>query len=118
DKTWFDMAGDFHIDSLHVIEKYRLVDRDTIQYEATIEDAKTFTKPWTIRMPLHRHRDRDRILEYHCQAEAEEANGAFARDARTWYPGTNDPVVPFAAASSPRAAPRQAPAAAGTISRT
>jgi hypothetical protein len=29
----------------------------------------------------------DRILEYQCQAEAEEASGAFERDPRTWFPG-------------------------------
>src|SRR5580698_785671 len=33
DKTWFDMAGDFHSDALHVVERYRMTDRDTIQYE-------------------------------------------------------------------------------------
>ena len=38
-------------------------------------------------MPLYRHKDRDRILEYQCQAEVEEANGAFEPDPRTWYPG-------------------------------
>ena len=48
DKTWFDMAGDFHSDALHVVERYRMTDADTIQYEATIEDSKVFTKPWTI----------------------------------------------------------------------
>ena len=31
--------------------------------------------------------DMDRILEYQCQAEAEEYSGAFERDNRTWYPG-------------------------------
>ena len=45
DKTWFDMAGDFHSDALHVVERYRMTDHDTIQYEATIEDPKVFTKP-------------------------------------------------------------------------
>src|SRR5678816_4271250 len=38
-------------------------------------------------MPLHRQTDADRIFEYQCQAEAEEANGAFEPDAKTWYPG-------------------------------
>ena len=37
-------------------------------------------------MPLYRHKDMDRVLEYQCQAEAEEANGAFERDPKTWYP--------------------------------
>jgi hypothetical protein len=45
DKTWFDMAGDSHSDALHVVERYRMTGPDTIQYEATIEDAKVFTKP-------------------------------------------------------------------------
>ena len=27
DKTWFDMAGDFHSDALHVVERYRMTDR-------------------------------------------------------------------------------------------
>ncbi len=39
-------------------------------------------------MPLYRHLDMTRILEYECQAEAEEANGAFPREPRTWFPGT------------------------------
>ena len=39
-----------------------------------------FTRPWKISMPIHRHKDMDRILEYQCQAEVEEANGAFARE--------------------------------------
>jgi hypothetical protein len=85
DKTWFDAAGNFHSAALHVTERYNLLDADTIQYEATIEDSSIFTRPWTISMPLHRQ-DRPRILEYQCQAELEEANGAFERDERTWYP--------------------------------
>jgi hypothetical protein len=87
DKTWFDMAGNHHSDALHLVERYTLVDRDTLQYEVTVEDPKTFTRPWKMRMPLYRHKDMDRIFEYQCQAEVEEANGAFEREPRTWYPG-------------------------------
>jgi hypothetical protein len=86
DKTWFDMAGNFHSDALHLVERYTMLDADTIQYEVTIEDSKVFTKPWKISMPLYRQKNMDRILEYQCQAEAEEANGEFERDKRTWYP--------------------------------
>jgi hypothetical protein len=85
DKTWFDMAGNFHSDALHLVERYTLTDADTIRYEVTIEDAKVFTRPWTIVMPLSRQKGIDRVLEYQCQAEAEEASGAFPRDPRTWY---------------------------------
>lgn len=86
DRTWFDMAGNFHSDALKVVERYTLRDADTLEYEATMDDPKTFTRPWRIRMPLYRHKDMDRVLEYQCQAEAEEASGAFERDPRTWYP--------------------------------
>ena len=104
DKTWFDMAGDFHSDALHVVERYRMTDADTIEYEATIDDSKVFTKPWTIRLPLHRRTDRDRLFEYACQAEAEEANGAFTREARTWYPGSGTaPAAITSAAQHPSA---------------
>jgi len=100
DKTWFDMAGDFHSDALHVVERYRMTDSNTIQYEATIEDSKVFTKPWTIQIPLRRRTDRDRLFEYVCQAEAEEASGAFTREQRTWYPGEG--AQPAAMAEAPR----------------
>lgn len=93
DQTWFDMAGDFHSDALHVVERYHMTSPDTIDYEATIEDSKVFTKPWTIHVALHRRTDRDRLFEYVCQAEVEEANGAFERENRTWYPGDGTPAA-------------------------
>ncbi len=85
DRTWFDMAGNFHSEALKLVERYTLLDADTLRYEVTIEDPKVFSRPWRISMPLHRHKDMDRLLEYQCQAEAEEASGAFEREPRTWY---------------------------------
>ena len=86
DKTWFDMSGNFHSADLKVTERFSLLDANTMQYEAQIEDPKVFTRPWTIRMPVHRHSDMQRVLEYHCNAEASEASGAFHREPRTWFP--------------------------------
>jgi len=108
DETWFDMAGDFHSDALHVVERFRLTEPDTIQYEATIEDPKVFTKPWTISMPLRRRMGRDRLFEYNCQAEAEEVSGLFTREERTWYPGDGTAPPPMATAVS-RPPPKVAP---------
>jgi hypothetical protein len=85
-ETWFDAAGNFHSDAMRMTERYTLVDADTIDYEATIEDPEVFTRPWTMRMQLHRQTGMDRILEYQCQAEKSEANGDFERDIRAWYP--------------------------------
>ena len=114
DRTWFDMAGNFHSDALRVVERYTMLDANTIQYHATIEDPKVFTRPWTITMPFHRHTDRARVLEYNCQAEKEEANGDFEREQRTWYMPGQAPVAALAAAARPSTArPANAPDLSG-----
>ena len=69
DRTWFDRAGNFHSDELHVVERYTLTDADHISYQARIEDPKVFTKPWTLSMILYRHKERDfQLLDYECYA--------------------------------------------------
>ena len=73
DSTWFDRAGDFHSDSLHVVERYTPVSADTIQYEATIDDPKTFSRPWKISMPLYRHLEKNlQLMEFKCVEMTEE----------------------------------------------
>jgi hypothetical protein len=65
--TWFDRAGNFHSDALHVVERYTPITPFHLLYEATIEDSNVFTRPWTIRMPLYRRLEADkRVLEYRC----------------------------------------------------
>ena len=54
DQTWLDQAGNFHSDQLHVVERYTMLNAKTISYEARLEDPKTYTKPWTIRLQLYR----------------------------------------------------------------
>jgi hypothetical protein len=67
DLTWLDRAGNFHSDELHVIERYTLLDADHIQYQATIEDPKVFTRPWNIELVLYRHKEKGfQLLEYEC----------------------------------------------------
>lgn len=69
DRTWFDRAGNFHSDELHVVERYTLTDADHINYQARIEDPKVFTKPWNISMILYRHKEKDfQLLDYECYA--------------------------------------------------
>jgi hypothetical protein len=73
DRTWFDRAGNFHSDKLHVVERFTRTSRDHLQYEATIEDPKVFTRPWKISMPLYRRLEKDaELLEYECYAYLEE----------------------------------------------
>ena len=73
DQTWFDRAGNFHSNALHVVERYTLRNRNVIDYEATIEDPNVFTRPWTIRLPLYRRLDENaQLLEFKCVEFAEE----------------------------------------------
>jgi hypothetical protein len=77
DQTWFDRAGNFHSNALHLVERYTLTDMDHIDYEVTIEDPKVFTRPWKMRMVLYRRKEPNvQLLEYECfvyNAEDEEA---------------------------------------------
>jgi hypothetical protein len=76
DRTWFDRAGNFHSDELHVVERYTRTSPDHIQYEATIEDPKVFSRPWKMSMPLYRRQEKNfRLLEYECYAYTEEEAG-------------------------------------------
>jgi hypothetical protein len=72
-QSWFDRAGNFSSDGLHVVERYTLLDANTLNYEATIEDPKVFSRAWKISLPLYRHRETNaRLLEFKCVEFAEE----------------------------------------------
>jgi len=68
-------------ESLHVVERFTPIDANTIDYEATIDDPKMFTRPWTVSVPLHRD-PTYRIYEYACH-EGNYAIGNILRDSRT-----------------------------------
>ena len=73
DLSWFDRAGNFHSDQLHVVERITAIDADHLNYEATIEDPQVFTRPWKISMPLYRRVEKTaRIMEFKCVEFAEE----------------------------------------------
>jgi hypothetical protein len=73
DQTWFDRAGNYHSDALHVVERYRRTSPDLISYEATIEDPNVFTRPWKISMPLYRRQEKNaQILDFKCVEFVEE----------------------------------------------
>jgi len=73
DMTWFDRAGNFHSDALHVVERFTPITADALRYEATIEDPKVFTRPWTIAMPIYRRLEPNiQLLDYPCIEFTEE----------------------------------------------
>jgi len=65
-RTWLDMAANFVDANEHVIERFKLVDRDTILYEATVTDPTVFVKPIEFRFTLKRVPADPQILEYSC----------------------------------------------------
>ena len=68
DQTWLDKAANYHSDQLHVVERYTRTAADTLTYEATISDPKTYSKDWKIKVPLALDKKTDaRLMEYECQ---------------------------------------------------
>jgi hypothetical protein len=65
-KTWLDQAGNFVDENLRVVERLTMTAADTITYEATVEDATVFSRPWTLRYPLRRQAKEVELLEYAC----------------------------------------------------
>jgi hypothetical protein len=73
DQTWFDRAGNFHSDALHVVERYSPLSPDALSYEATIEDSNVFSRPWKMSMPLYRRLEKNaQLLEFKCVEFVEE----------------------------------------------
>ena len=67
DVTWLDRAGNYHSPDMHVTEKWRFVDANTISYTATVEDPQVYTKPWTINVLLNRRREKNfELIEDYC----------------------------------------------------
>jgi hypothetical protein len=67
DQTWFDKAGNFHSEALHLVERFTMIGPDHIQYTVTVEDPKVFTRPWNMSMILYRHKEKlFQLYDYEC----------------------------------------------------
>ncbi len=73
-ETWLDRSGNFHSGALHIVERITRTEPDLLTYQATLDDAQVYTRPWTIRMLLYRHKEPNfKLLEYECNAYLEDA---------------------------------------------
>jgi hypothetical protein len=67
DLSWFDRSGNFHSDALHVVERITPISPDHLNWEATIDDKKVFSRPWKMSMTLYRRKEKGaRLLEFRC----------------------------------------------------
>ena len=60
------LQGITQSEALHVVERYTIVDANTINYEVTVEDPNTYARPWKAAFPLLRDDGSYRVFEYVC----------------------------------------------------
>jgi hypothetical protein len=71
--AWFDRAGNFASDSLHVVERWTPKGPNHLMYEATIEDPTVFTRPWKVSFPIYRRLEPNvQLVEFNCVPFVEE----------------------------------------------
>jgi len=71
DGVWLDQAGNFYSTGVHIVERYRLIDADALEYVARIDDPAVYARPWTLRTVLYRDkRPGARIIEDECLEDA------------------------------------------------
>src|SRR5262245_53273761 len=98
-KNWLDQVGNFFSNNAHVVERFRLADANTLDYEATIEDGTVFTRPWKMRLPLRRagggNRNSDPYANENWEHACYEGNGNDTDHVRSlgfkWFTGVVPP---------------------------
>jgi hypothetical protein len=69
-KTWLNEVGDVLSHDARVVERFIPVSGNRITYRATVTDTITYTRPWTIEMPLNRQDERtNELLEAACHED-------------------------------------------------
>jgi hypothetical protein len=71
-------------DTFRITERFTRVDATTINYEFTVEDPQTWTKPWTAIVPWNKIDPNEQMYEYACHEDNYDIvhflGGARARD--------------------------------------
>lgn len=65
DKTWLDLRGHPHTESLRLIERYRRLDFGHMKIEITIDNPNAYKKPWTVNIGTELFPDNE-LIEYVC----------------------------------------------------
>ena len=109
-KMWLDSVGNFYTDNARVTERFTLVDANTLDYDVTIEDPATFTRPLKLDYALHRagtggcaecggvsrQTDADPYEKESWEHACHEGNGIHIEGAKelgfTWYTGARPPA--------------------------
>jgi hypothetical protein len=73
DSTWLGSSGYPHSEDMHVTERYRRVDHDTIFYDITVTDPKAYTQPIVGPHRIMKLRPKDELLEEICVPSEENS---------------------------------------------
>jgi len=65
-KTWLDMAGHPASDALHVTERFTRRDLGHMDLQITINDPKSYAKPWSVAAKVHLLPE-DELIEHICE---------------------------------------------------
>ena len=72
DQTVFDIMGHIHSEALRTTERFNRRDFGHMDVETTIDDPKTYVKPFTFKVPFHLLADQD-IFEMYCSQNEKDA---------------------------------------------
>jgi hypothetical protein len=67
DRTSIDQVGMPHSEDLHVIERFRRADANTLEVTVTIDDPQTFSRRWDAKAVFQRAAAGTEIQEYICE---------------------------------------------------
>ena len=66
EKSWLLFDGTMHTDQLSTVERFTRPDRNTLHYEATIDDPGAYSEPWTVAWDIP-WSEGSELAEYICQ---------------------------------------------------
>lgn len=87
-RAWLDQRGRFFTDEAHVVERFTLIDADTLHWQATLDDPNVYTRPFTIAVAFRRLPDPSfEIWEEACYEDNELASQTYRNVGYKIYPG-------------------------------
>ena len=97
---WLDVNGTPYTDALKLTERFRRPTFGTLEIDVTIDDAKAFTKPFTVRVNQQLRVDQE-MIEFICN-ENERSTEHIPKPGQPGLPGSA-PAAPAAAPAPPAA---------------
>ena len=70
ERFWLTNGGLPHTDGLRLMERFTRTDFNTLKYDVTVYDDRTYTRPWTAGFTMSWVADQE-IQEYFCEENAE-----------------------------------------------